>query len=318
MSDFEVLCGAIDAPDDRDYSDSEVFGASEELPEKVLHETAPIYNQGRTMYCTAFSAAKWMNETNGEERKKIGVPFEETIAPLALAHLWLESGDLSEKLGGTIQWPLNMLLKRGDIEGYTKTDPTVIAMKSALVGNLLCTGSNTIDWKLLRTTSYIVTLKSKGSGHAFCIVGYDDNFVTPFGKGAFIVANSYGPEYGRDGGYFYVPYEMIGVFYSRYRLIDVSNASPLYRHKAKLAGIWNGERENESVTRYEAATMCQRVRPNFSGNIWNEQDRDMPVIRQDFITMLSRVIEKQVEWSGERPMDNLTRGEAAELCGKYL
>ena len=115
-----------------------------------------------------------------------------------------------------------------------------------------------------------------------------------------------------------MPYEMIGVFYSRYRLIDVSNASPLYRHKAKLAGIWNGERENESVTRYEAATMCQRVRPLFTGYIWNTLQSDDPVIRQDFIAMLSRVIERDVEWSKERPMDNLTRGEAAELCGKYL
>lgn len=76
--------------------------------------------------------------------------------------------------------------------------------------------------------------------------------------------------------------------------------------------------ENKNVTRYEASLMVQRTRPEYTGVIWNGKDGDAPVIRQDFATMLSRSIEKPVEWSGERLTDTMTRGEAAELCGKYL
>jgi hypothetical protein len=61
--EIEILDSAIDVQDPRDYIDSEVFGAiTDELPRRVLHERAPIYNQGRTMFCTAYSATKGMNE----------------------------------------------------------------------------------------------------------------------------------------------------------------------------------------------------------------------------------------------------------------
>lgn len=60
--------------------------------------------------------------------------------------------------------------------------------------------------------SYNCQIKSTIKGHAIAIVGWDDsyskdNFNTkPASDGAWIVKNSYGPEFG-DQGYFYVSYE---------------------------------------------------------------------------------------------------------------
>lgn len=42
-------------------------------------------------------------------------------------------------------------------------------------------------------------------GHAVLMVGFDDNIVIDGIKGAFIVRNSWGPNWG-DKGYFYMPY----------------------------------------------------------------------------------------------------------------
>lgn len=92
MDDFEIVDSAIDLADERDYPDSEVFGDSEELPERVLHAYAPIYNQERTMRCTIFSVAKGDNEINGMEQAKYGVPFSETIAPLTLLQYCFKYG----------------------------------------------------------------------------------------------------------------------------------------------------------------------------------------------------------------------------------
>lgn len=43
-------------------------------------------------------------------------------------------------------------------------------------------------------------------GHANCIVGYNDSLVTPDGKGAFRVVNSWGTGWG-DNGYYWITYE---------------------------------------------------------------------------------------------------------------
>lgn len=268
------------------------------------------------MFCTAYSASAGINELNGIEQNKFSVPYSETIAPRTLVDIGLKSKELSEISGGSIRWPFSHLQKLGYISGYTWVTKEQTAIKNALVLGVICTGSNTIDWALLAKTGFIVSKISSGLGHAFFIIGYDDNIVTPFGKWAYIFHNSGGPLWG-DRGRFYLPYWLEGALYSLLFPVDVSNASPLLRYKAKLKGIWNGERENETLSRYESATMCLRLNPSATG-IWNEQNGDSPIIRQDFVTMLSRVIWKEVEWSKKEPFSNITRGEGAELIAKYL
>lgn len=60
-----------------------------------------------------------------------------------------------------------------------------------------------------------------GGGHAVCVVGYDDNWH----GGAFLVVNSYGPEWG-DNGYFwikYADYEVYAKYGYQVYIDDVSN-----------------------------------------------------------------------------------------------
>ena len=319
--EIEIQDGATDLADPRNYPHDEVFeSGGAELPRRVFHARAAILNQGRTMECTIFSATRAANEVNGIERENIGVPYADTTTTEEVKPHCYKYG-YNDRGGGPITGPLDALRKdMGILAGYTTVKREIGALKSVLVKNPICSGSNKIPWHLLSSSAFIVIQLIAGSpGHAFEIVGYDDDFVTPLGVGAFIVANSYGTEYGRDGGYFYIPYEiMVAATYSWHNPIDVSNASPLYRYKSAIKGIWNGERGDDNVSRYEASLMAQRTRPAYAGNIWNGKEPDAPVLRQDFVTMLSRVVGSKVEWSGERGLDAMARGEAAELCGKYI
>lgn len=54
---------------------------------------------------------------------------------------------------------------------------------------------------------YLSTYNKYSSGHAMCIIGYDDD---QFG-GAFLVQNSWGPNWGKDG-YFWMPYSQVTKF----------------------------------------------------------------------------------------------------------
>ncbi|MCY6355125.1 FlgD immunoglobulin-like domain containing protein [Clostridium sp. ZS2-4] len=55
-------------------------------------------------------------------------------------------------------------------------------------------------------TNIITTEEYTNGGHAVAIVGYDDNLITPDGKGAFKIINSWGENWGNNG-FCYVTYE---------------------------------------------------------------------------------------------------------------
>ena len=91
-------------------------------------------------------------------------------------------------------------------------DKSVSTIKQAILdhGAVAC-GINMIA-QYYNKNNYSYNCKIAGGNHAITIIGWDDSYsrdnfnAKPASNGAWIVKNSYGPEFG-DNGYFYVSYE---------------------------------------------------------------------------------------------------------------
>ena len=97
------------------------------------------------------------------------------------------------------------------------------AIKAALYdGCNVVTGSVKIDWKECRYDGLVKTI-SKGSGHAFTIVWWDDDKVIEGYVGALKIENSYWNTYAGTG-YFYVPYALInkGILFNTKKALVVN------------------------------------------------------------------------------------------------
>lgn len=90
--------------------------------------------------------------------------------------------------------------------------------------------------------------------------------------------------------------------------------SKLRRLEAYKLGIWNGTRENDPVTRYEASIMASRAGNKDAAALWNGERPTDLATRFECRTMVARATGKNYLWELKRPNDNCTRGEMAELC----
>lgn len=89
---------------------------------------------------------------------------------------------------------------------------SVATIKQAILdhGAVAC-GINMLS-QYYNRTNYSYNCQTAGGNHAIAIIGWDDSYskdnfnAKPASDGAWIVKNSYGPEFG-DQGYFYVSYE---------------------------------------------------------------------------------------------------------------
>ena len=97
-----------------------------------------------------------------------------------------------------------LFLKRND---YTDND----GIKNAILKYGAVSTSMYYSSSYLKNSVSYYYSGSHSTNHAVCIVGWDDNYSrdnfknTPSGDGAWIVRNSWGPDWG-DAGYFYVSY----------------------------------------------------------------------------------------------------------------
>jgi len=109
-----------------------------------------------------------------------------------------------------IELPVRDIENKRDIDYlkdiiYNQKKPLYVSVQ---VGNGTAGETGESVWEE-NTTSYFCLKDSNGNGcnpnHAVVIVGWDDDYEAQGQKGAFIVRNSWGEDWGEEG-YFYVPY----------------------------------------------------------------------------------------------------------------
>ena len=101
---------------------------------------------------------------------------------------------------------------------HSITDGDLVTMKAAIAsGFLVGYGFQVYDYFMsqdMATKAFLdlpAKTESLQGGHAQCLVGYNDNMVNPFrstSKGAFLVRNSWGTDWGL-AGYYWVTYEYL-------------------------------------------------------------------------------------------------------------
>ncbi len=129
-------------------------------------------------------------------------------------------------------------------------------------GRLISTGSINGNWNDVRDNkTYSLRNDGRKVGHAFCIIGYDAS--------GWIAVNSY----GQNNGLFTIPYDLTNTLFTRYSVVDDNDEEFIRTYhqrvmasinieeakKAFEAGIWNGERSTETVSREECAAMVYRA-----------------------------------------------------------
>jgi hypothetical protein len=270
---------AVDAPSQHDWSHDMVFGAEENPVVKadVILDRTPLQDQmldvSTHMACTIFGMAHCANEGNAIEADESGVPTD--VMPITLAKDVVpgavEAGWFNPSVGATLQdamkhfrAPMNL------ISGYSQCatfDQVVFAIGAR--SNPVFTGTNRADWAKTRETGEFVSSPSS-YGHAVAVLGYHLE-IGEDGKGVpekdyLVVRNSWGAKWGPFNGTFRVFRKDFGFLFTCYEIFDQSDAPKVEAYRAKLsvmrrayaksAGIWNGERENDPVTRGEAAEMA--------------------------------------------------------------
>jgi hypothetical protein len=105
--------------------------------------------------------------------------------------------------------------------------------------------------------------------------------------------NSYGAYSGQEGRFF-VRYEDFDVLYSCYAFTDKDDSETIRKYQSKKRrqtaidrGIWNGKRENDWCTRYEAAQIAMRATDRTSDRgIYNGLNKGDPCTRYEAVRML--------------------------------
>jgi hypothetical protein len=273
---------AVDVPSQHDWSSDMLFGAEANPVVKadfVLDRT-PLQDQmldvSTHMACTIFGMAHCSNEGNAIEADASGVPTD--VMPIVLAKDLVPgaaaAGWFDPSKGASLQDAMKHFLSPlGLISGFSQCasfDQVVFALGAR--GNTVYTGTNRADWARIRETGNFEPSPSS-YGHAVAILGYHLE-IGADGKGIpekdyLVVRNSWGTSWGPFSGTFRVYRKDFAFLYTCYEVFNAADLEKIQAYRAKLsalrrayaktAGIWNGERENEPVTRGEAAEMAVKA-----------------------------------------------------------
>ena len=265
MQDEEIIVGGCDdAPDDRDFKFEEVLGSvsSATSTKSCINKRTSVLNQALqelTYYaCTIYGLTACVNEEDAIEDERVESDRPE-LDPLAITKDVISKNlGFNVKLGWYLQNALKYFVSAGYIDWYLLLNSPwkndwVLRMERAIdKGMMVYTGSKLIDWKATKNNWGNVVFGSS-YGHAFCITGYE----RVGNRTRFHIRNSYG-EGKFDKGYCYIMGEDIDKLFSIYAIVDKLNTFSLLSHKAKVKGIWNGERANDIATEEEVKAMKER------------------------------------------------------------
>lgn len=271
INNYENYSGAYDAPDSRDYTSEEVFGAAEayDFPEQFSLEKVKNEQQGYIGACSVFGTLNAYNEKFANASDK---PYTNQF------DFW-KAWDLCKTRGATdsgwfsIQGAMQACKDLGYIGAYilmyAAGSATVSWMKAAIYGRKsgITTGSATINWaETLRTEELNTNGVKYGVGaHCFDITEWDDDFVNIDGsRGCFVSYNSFSLP---SGGKFRIPYNKIHLLFSTYEftLTDDQIATVkkkrenIYLDKAAEAKIWDESRATDLATGREISIMVNRA-----------------------------------------------------------
>lgn len=192
----------------------------------------PVYNQGQTGECVAFSVGTLQTFHDHIDQ---GPGFFNPNQPLFFARIGGTEAD-----GAYMSIAMAQLLNVGypakstpdnsgahRIASYRRVALNVTAIKTALVkyGVLAVISPYYHSWftpvnGVLPQPDYVI------GGHAFDIFGYDDTKAggsVGAGPGAFLWRNSWGPNWG-DHGNAWLPYQYATIPYAVYASVDVNDA----------------------------------------------------------------------------------------------
>lgn len=281
----------FDIPSRFDYKFEELGGSVKSLPEKVLYDNTTYYNQFQentpnTDYaCSVYNLTHAVNEMNYQEWKKydILIPEENPVPRWITA---LTRGAVINQWW-SLQGALKMFKDLWLIDGYTRCF-TLEDEKNALArGQIICTGSNRIDWWRTRQNNNIAVIGSS-FWHLFPIIWYDEQ------KQLRIIKDSSGLNRW-DNGKFYIKYSD-NILFSRYAITDKNSIDSILalqsakrQELARSKGWWNWQRGKEPATRFECYAMASRMNPSTpESEIWNKKNPNSLVTRFEMKTMMER------------------------------
>jgi C1A family cysteine protease len=270
MAKEELYGGAVDKPDPRDYKAVHLLGAEiGGLPDEVDLFNTNAKNQGNSMKCTAYALTHVFEILNRlEHHLQIVLSADEQWSNQKA------DGGASEAYGDSLQHAMKILKDKGlknrekgidldkfTITGYARVNHSENSFKEWLSrGYPIYTGGTYTgtNFKLARRTGYWSGIDGKRiSGHAFAIVGYDNN--------GFKALNSYGKDWGKfKNGTFYIPYNKTQDTYNGYIVFDTKDIKMIYRDVS------------EKSPYAEAIKICldnQVLRGHNSDNIYDPKDR---------------------------------------------
>lgn len=298
----------IDIPSTKDYLYEDLLGGWE-LKSEVLLNLTSVYNQGEkhtpdtTYACINYGGEHCKNELNAFEAKQNGVTVKETD-PATTWQNCLDNWAVINK-GWSLQGWLNMAVKTGLISWYAKVIGINWFKQALSNNNPILTGTNSIDWDKTKENDFLAV---RGTCYGHCIAGfwYTDKHT----RG--IIKNSYGEKWGKKG-HFYFSYDDFGLLYSCYAIFWVEHKDLMEKLKAEKnrdeaykRGYWNWLRGTDMTTRMEWYYLASNLWPVK----WSETNKNAPIIRRDYASMISQATGKNFKVIGN-PNELISRAEAS-------